>query len=152
MNIGIVELPSGKWEWSAFRSAGGTTIVYRHWTRYEEEMRTWIPVQDLASGKALEAAKEAILRIWVDGFGARWEISLELIRTSRAPASAEAAGQIWMVFARGTQKLRVAVPEEVRLGELTPFELTRLLAAGEAEPSERLRRATRREDGTLSAA
>jgi hypothetical protein len=128
---GIVELLSGRWEWSLVDARQGSTVVFRHSGRWGDEMRNWVPTRDLTGDEAREAAEDAVLRFWTAPGGTRWSLTLEPIwacdLSQDVGLPADAREDTWLVFASSWKKVRVPVPGATQLGGLSGDVLSRLL-------------------------
>ena len=122
---GTVELPSGRWDWIAEERQGGWVIVYRHRRHPHDEMRTWIEGPDLSDDLALEAAREPVVRKWLDGWDRMWEVSLDLPPAPRDEL--RRPGTTFLRFARGGERYYAASSADVQIGVLTREELGRRL-------------------------
>lgn len=128
---GVVQLRSGRWEWSLREASQGSTVVFRHWDRGGEELRNWVPTRELTGEDACEAARDAAIRSWVDAYGVRWRVTLEPAwawsHSQDATVPGEGGEEMWLVYSAPGRKVRVPVRGDTRLGELTGDVLSRLL-------------------------
>lgn len=133
---GVVELLSGKWEWTLFDAQQGSTVVFRNRARCDDEMRNWVPTLDLTRDEAHAAGRDAVRRSWADTGGNRWQLILEPIWAWDLPQdvdrSTATGDEVWLVFASSSKKMRVPVPVDTQLGNLTSDTLSRLLNAENA--------------------
>lgn len=129
MRSGMIELRSGRWDWTLETAALGSKLVYRRWTSSEEEMVTWIPGRDINDEGALEAGRDPLHRSWRDSVGLVWQVSVEEAKPWRMQMGSISRGaeaqSAALVFARGWHKRAALVPRDIHLGELTQGELAR---------------------------
>ncbi|MEX2572081.1 MAG: hypothetical protein WD737_12340 [Gemmatimonadota bacterium] len=128
MSSGNVELRSGRWDWRLQEQSRGALVVFTHCRRPQDEMRTWVESPEIMMFDADENARDPVSRTWDDGFGTRWRLSMS---APPAQASQESEEPLWLIFESGYRIERVDVPGSTHLGELTPGELSRLLAAAD---------------------
>lgn len=126
MQDGKIQLPSGVWDWRLRPQQSGATVTFRHRDRQQDEMRTWSQDLELSSDRVRELALEPVERLWLDPDGLLWSIQVEL-PSDWARASEEKAGGLRLVFSCGSLRKKAMVPRDTKLGELSHFELTRLL-------------------------
>lgn len=129
---GTVTLPSGQWYWRLQEAPNGSSVLFHHVNRHSDEMRTWVPDRVLTAEAAEAAALEPISRFWLDGWGRRWELSLEPSTTRRSPQSAAREETAWLIFSSGFLAQRVLVPGSTRLGEIPHQNLPKLFAEADA--------------------
>lgn len=83
-------------------------------------MRGWSETGHPSEDEIRAVALQPAYRVWQDGVGLMWRVSLHLSGGS---------GGFWLLFERGTVERRVAVSPDTQLGDL-PHQ--KLLAALEA--------------------
>ena len=123
LRSGSVALPSGRWNWTAEPRQGGWFLIFRDSKDADGDMRTWIQAAVLSGDVVRGAALDPLTRRWSDGWGRRWEITIEL--GSRYSTGGER--ETYLRFSRMGERYHADIPADLRLGELTRGDLARLL-------------------------
>ena len=129
MQQGTIRLRSGPWDWRVSPQTSGASVVFQHRQRSRDEMRTWASEMEMNDSRAHELALDPVERTWVDADGLAWTIRVEL-PTDWARDHTGHEGGLRLEFSCGTTRKSFWVPGDTRLGELTHFELSRLLNEG----------------------
>lgn len=126
MQDGKVQLSSGTWDWKARPQQTGATVTFQHRDRQQDEMRTWSPDLDLSQERVRELALEPVERLWLDPDGILWSIHVGL-PSDWARRDDAKEQSLRLVFSCGSLRKVVPVPVETKLGELSHFELAKML-------------------------
>lgn len=86
-------------------------------------MKTWTPDVALSDDRVRELALQPVERVWMDADGLLWSLKLEF----RSDPRREAGGEIQLLFVCGPVRRMAQVPADTKLGELSHFDLMRLL-------------------------
>lgn len=138
MRSGSLELASGRWDWTVVAQWTGSTLIFQHRHRINDEMRSWSPAAEVTESEVRELAIDAVERTWLDVDGLKWRLSVELPRQWQVAEEREkAAGELgaWLVFKRGGVRKMAALTPEQHLGELSHSELSQLLDQAHASTS-----------------
>ena len=127
MQDGKIKLPSGVWDWRLRPQQSGATVTFRHRERQQDEMRTWSQELELSSDRVLELALEPVERLWLDPDGLLWSIRVELPSDWARSSGSEKEGGLRLLFNCGSLRKMITVPQATKLGELSHFDLARLL-------------------------
>lgn len=124
---GSLELPSGRWNWTAEERQGGWFMTFRHATAVLDEMGSWVDAGSLSDAVIRQAALDPVTRRWQDGWGREWEVTVEMGRRSSAGAQHDL--YLYLRFSGRGEQYHADVPAGTRLGNLTRGDLARLLKA-----------------------
>lgn len=124
--VGTVQLDSGRWGWVAVSDPGGWRIYFRHHAKPRDEMLAWMSGSVLKQADVEEAARTPLHRLWEDGSGELWRISLEIaaLPLRRRGLFRET---MLIVFRAGGLRVEAPVPGEPPIGEFTDAQLASLL-------------------------
>jgi hypothetical protein len=122
-SMGTVELKSGRWQWMIQDERSGYRIHFRHQTRIDDEMQSWVAAKDLTPEGVREAGADPLYRVWRDRDGVSWRLTLEM------PSGEAGAKGLRLVFSVAGLRKGVAVAPTTALGELTHRELSDLFEA-----------------------
>ena len=90
-------------------------------------MRTWTPDDDLTEDRVRELAMEPVERLWLDPDGLLWSIRIELPLDWARATQMDKEQALRLVFSCGSLKRTVPVSLDTKLGELSHFDLAKLL-------------------------
>lgn len=91
-------------------------------------MRTWSPDLDLSQERVHQLALEPVERLWLDPDGLLWSIRVGL-PSDWARRDDQKERILHLVFSCGSLQKVIPVPAETKLGELSHFDLAKMLNA-----------------------